>query len=267
MVERTSANETIWRLAKGDGPLIATAVHDGHDSRDEVARHYALDDLTRLREEDPFTGKWTQVAPTRIIGTHSRFEVDLNRPRDKAVYRIPADAWGLQVWQDDPPEEIFERSLAAYDAFYATMHKLFSEFTQSEGKFLVYDLHTYNHRRGGPDGPEADATENPQVNIGTGTLDRTRWAPVIDTLIKQLRAFDFPGGKLDVRENVKFRGGNWPRWIHEQFPESGCAIAIEFKKFFMDEWSGEPNRQLVDAIGEALRSTVPAVLAALRQLQ
>ena len=25
MVERTSANETIWRLVKGDGPLIATA--------------------------------------------------------------------------------------------------------------------------------------------------------------------------------------------------------------------------------------------------
>ena len=266
MVERSSADETIWRLTKGDGPLLATAVHDGHDSRDEVVRQYALDDLSRLREEDPFTGEWTQVAPTRIIGTHSRFEVDLNRPRDKAVYRVPADAWGLQVWQHEPADEIFARSLAAYDAFYAAMHELFLEFTRSEGKFVVYDLHTYNHRRAGPVGPEADATENPQVNIGTGTLDRARWAPVIDALIGKLREFDFPGGKLDVRENVKFRGGNWPRWIHEQFPESGCAIAIEFKKFFMDEWSGEPNRSLVDAIGEALRSTTPAVLAALRQL-
>ena len=146
------------------------------------------------------------------------------------------------------------------------MHELFTETARAEGKFVVYDLHTYNHRRGGPDGPAADPVENPQVNIGTGTLDRERWASIIDTLIEQLRAFDFPGGTLDVRENVKFRGGNWPRWIHEQFPESACAIAIEFKKFFMDEWSGEPHRQLVDAIGEALRSTVSPVLAALREL-
>lgn len=266
MVEQTSTDETIWRLTKGEGPLLATAVHDGHHSRDEVVRHYALDNLARLREEDPFTGEWTQVAPTRVVGTHSRFEVDLNRPRDKAVYRVPGDAWGLQVWRDDPPEALFQRSLAAYDAFYATMHELFTELTIAHGKFIVYDLHTYNHRRNGPDGPEADPAENPQVNIGTGTLDRSRWAPVVDTFIERLRAVEFPGGKLDVRENVKFRGGNWPRWIHEQFPESGCAIAIEFKKFFMDEWSGEPDHQLVDAIRDALRSTIPSVSAALRQM-
>lgn len=266
MVGQSSTDETIWRLTKGDGPLLATAIHDGHESRDEVVPHYALDDLARLREEDPFTGEWTQVAPTRIIGLRSRFEVDLNRPRDKAVYRVPADAWGLHVWRDDPPEELFERSLAAYDAFYAAMHGLFTDVTNTEGKFVVYDLHTYNHRRSGPHGPEADPTDNPQVNIGTGTMDRERWAGVIDTFIRQMRAFDFPGGKLDVRENVKFRGGNWPRWIHEQFPTSGCAIAIEFKKFFMDEWSGESDRLLVDAIRDSLRSTIPAVLAALRQL-
>jgi hypothetical protein len=37
------------------------------------------------------------VAPTHIIVTRSRFEVDLNRPRDKAVYRCAADAWNLDV--------------------------------------------------------------------------------------------------------------------------------------------------------------------------
>ena len=111
--------DQIWRLHLGSGPLIATAVHDGHDVRDEVARHLALGDAERLREEDPFTGEWTQAAPTRVVGTRSRFEVDLNRPREKAVYRTPEDAWGLTVWKDDPPQEMFERSLAEYDAFYA----------------------------------------------------------------------------------------------------------------------------------------------------
>ena len=41
---------------------------------------------TKHSQEDPFTGIWTTVAPTRLIGLHSRFEVDFNRPRDKAVY-------------------------------------------------------------------------------------------------------------------------------------------------------------------------------------
>ena len=131
---------------------------------------------------------------------------------------------------------------------------------------MVYDLHSYNHRRNGSDGPAADPEGNPQVNVGTGTMKRERWAPVVNTFIERLRDYDFPGGRLDVRENVKFLGGHWPRWIHEHFPESGVALAIEVKKFFMDEWTGEPNRTLVDAIGDALRFTVPRVSEVLKRL-
>ena len=94
---------------------------------------------------------------------------------------------------------------------------------------------------------------------------REPWAPVIDTFIDTLRSFDFPGGKLDVRENVKFFGGNHPRWAHEKFPESACVIAVEFKKFFMDEWTGQPDEGLVEAIGEALQFTAPAVLDVLKR--
>ncbi|NNE00485.1 MAG: N-formylglutamate amidohydrolase [Pirellulaceae bacterium] len=257
--------DQIWRLHLGSGPLIATAVHDGHDVRDDVAKHLALTDLEQLREEDPFTGEWAEVAPTRVVGTRSRFEVDLNRPREKAVYRKPEDAWGLNVWKDDPPNEMFNRSLEQYDAFYASMHEMFTAIAEQYGHFIVFDLHTYNHRREGPDGPTADPEANPQVNIGTGTMDRQRWAPVVDSFLDTLRSFDFPGGKLDVRENVKFRGGNWPRWIHDEFPDNGIAIAIEFKKFFMDEWSGEPDNLMVEAIGDALKFTAPSVLDALKR--
>jgi hypothetical protein len=258
--------DQIWRLHVGSGPLVATAVHDGHDLRDEVARHVGLSEPERLREEDPFTGQWTQAAPTRIAGTRSRFEVDLNRPREKAVYRTPEDAWGLTVWKEDPPTEMFTRSLEQYDAFYSAMHALLKEISRQHGRFVVFDLHSYNHRRQGPDGPVADATGNPQVNIGTGTLNREHWGPVVDAFIDTLRAFDFPGGKLDVRENVKFIGGNWPRWIHDNFPDTGVAIAIEFKKFFMDEWTGKPDSESIDAIGDALRFTAPAVVDALNRI-
>jgi hypothetical protein len=45
---------------------------------------------------------------------------------------------------------------------------------------VVFDLHTYNHRREGPDTPPAEEVGNPEVNLGTGTMDRRKWAPIID---------------------------------------------------------------------------------------
>ncbi len=196
----------IWRMVRGVGPLVAVAVHAGHAVRDELADHFSLDEPGRLREEDPFTDIWTEIAPTRVVDRRSRFEVDLNRPRENAVYRRPADAWGLNVWKGELPEAAFAKSLANYDAFYAQMHALLKEVEREHGRFFVFDLHNYNHRRNRPDGPPADEAENPQVNIGTGTMDRTRWAAIVDRFIADLRGHDFAGGRLDVRENVRAIG-------------------------------------------------------------
>ncbi|KPJ89982.1 MAG: N-formylglutamate amidohydrolase [Gemmatimonas sp. SG8_17] len=258
--------EPIWQLAHGEGPLVAVAVHAGHAVRPKLAANLALDEGGRLREEDPFTDEWTEIAPTRVVALRSRFEVDLNRPRDKAVYLRPEDAWGLHVWKSQLPETVIAESLAEYDTFYETMRDLLLRVERDCGRFFVFDLHSYNHRRGGPNAPAAVEAENPQVNIGTGTMNRARWAPVVDRLVSDLRAHDFPGGRLDVRENVKFRGGHFSRWVHETFPQTGCALAIEFKKFFMDEWTGEADRDLVQAIGDALRSTTQGVLEQLPTL-
>lgn len=249
----------IWEELIGDGPLVATAVHDGHHLRDDVVKLMALNDAARLREEDPFTASWTTIAPTRIIGLRSRFEVDLNRPREKAVYRTPEEAWGLQVWNHAPGDAFIDESLAEYDAFYDRLRQILDAKVAEHGRFVLFDLHTYNHLRQGPDGPPADEKLNPQVNIGTGTMDRVRYADLIDRFISDLSSFDFPGGALDVRENVKFQGGNVSRWVHENYPETGCALAIEFKKFFMNEWTGEPVPVLVEAIGSALSWTIQGI--------
>ena len=258
--------QPIWSLERGDKPLVATAIHDGHAVRDELEDFLSLSEMERCREEDPFTGIWTEVAETRIVGLRSRFEVDLNRPREKAVYQKPEDAWGLQVWKRDLPPEHVDESLAEYDAFYSKVQQLCREMAGKFGRFVVYDLHTYNHRRDGADAPPADPEANPQVNVGTGTMDRERWASVIDRFVAELSSVDFPGGKLDVRENVKFRGGEFPRWIHEKFPDSACVLSIEFKKFFMDEWTGAPDHGLIEAIRIALESTIGGVLEELEKL-
>jgi hypothetical protein len=259
--------DRIWQIELGQGPMVATAIHDGGEVRDEVRRHMVLEEPSRRREEDPFTAEWTRIVPNRIVGLRSRFEVDLNRPREQAVYRTSEDCWGLQVWNGGLPDDVAERSVMEYDVFYDMLREVYGGLAERYGKFVVYDLHTYNHRREGPGSPAADATRNPQVNLGTGTMkDRSKWAGVIERFKHDLGHFDFPGGGLDVRENVRFFGGNHPRWAHEMFPDSACVLAIEVKKFFMDEWTGEADMTLVRAIRDALQSTVSGVLEELVKL-
>jgi N-formylglutamate amidohydrolase len=252
-------------IAEGQEPLAATAIHNGHALREEVAEIAALSEPDRLREEDPHTGIWTSVVTTQLVANRSRFEIDLNRPREKAVYREPADAWGLEVWKRDPPAELIERSLAEYDSFYAEAHRIFSEMERRFGCFVVLDLHSYNHRRRGAGEPPDDPAENPEVNIGTGSMDRSRWALLVDRFIGDLAAFDFLGRHLDVRENVRFRGGRFSAWIHENFPRSGCCMAVEFKKFFMDEWTGDVDGEEFEAIPRALEATLPGLLETLEK--
>src|SRR5438105_214569 len=115
----TMADAPIWQTGFGEGPLVACAIHDGHAVRPDVAACLRLDATQRQYEEDPYTAAWTEIAPTRIVARRSRFEVDFNRPREKAVYITPADAWGLNIWRCTPPAEMVAQSLCAYDDFYA----------------------------------------------------------------------------------------------------------------------------------------------------
>ena len=253
-------NQDWLRVNEGQGPIAATAIHDGHALRPEMAELIALPDADRLREEDPFTGVWTSIVGTQVVPGRSRFEVDLNRPRDKAVYRGPADAWGLDLWKGELPGEVVAASLDQYDHFYSEMRRILTGLKERYGRFVVLDLHTYNHRRGGPGAAPDDPAANPEVNVGTGSLDRERWGPAVDRFMSDVREFDFLGRHLDVGENVRFQGGHPSRWVHENFPESGCCLAIEFKKFFMDEWTGEPQGEDMEAIPQALEAALPGLI-------
>ncbi|HEX2254604.1 MAG TPA: N-formylglutamate amidohydrolase [Thermoanaerobaculia bacterium] len=250
----------------GERPLVAAALHGGHRVRPEVEALLALSESERLREEDPFTAAWTAVADSRILAHRSRFEVDLNRPPEGALYLAPEQAWGLEVWRQPPPPGVVEESLAIHRRFYEEVRSLYQELARRHGRFVVFDLHSYNHRRGGRDTPPENPAANPEVNVGTGSLDRSLWGPVVDRFMTDLAAFDFRGRRLDVRENVRFQGGAFARWSHREFPGSVCVLAIEWKKFFMDEWTGEPRSEDLETISAALAATVPGVLEELVRL-
>lgn len=256
--------EGAWTVVRGRGPVVAVAIHDGHDVREPVRAHMVLSEAERGREEDPFTGPWTKLAPTRVVVHRSRFEVDLNRPLEGAVYPGPEQAWGLRVWRDgSPPPAVVREGRRVHQAFYTMFEALLREIESEWGRFVVYDLHSYNHRRSGPRAPPEDPRRAPDVNVGTGSMDRVRWCPVVEAFVSALQEADVLGRKLDVRENVRFLGGYLPEWVHRTFPRTGCALAVEVKKFYMDEWTGDVEPSRLEAVGTALERTVPRVMEAL----
>jgi hypothetical protein len=232
-----------WTIRPGPGRVVATAIHDGHDLRPEVAEAVALGDAERLREEDPFTGQAVLDVPAHTIVHRSRFEFDLNRPADGAIYCTPDQSWGLKVWNPDQPDDaLVQRSLGLHEDYYRQLGQMLDGVAEQHPRFVLLDIHSYNHRREGPDGAPQPQEDAPDINIGTFSMPREHWGFLIDPLMEALREFDFNGRKLDVRENVAFQGkGAQTRFVHERYPERGCAIAVEFKKFFMDEWTGKPD--------------------------
>jgi hypothetical protein len=246
-----------WTLARGDGPVLATAIHDGHDVRPALADLFALDDAGRLREEDPFTGHAVQDAPNRFIAHRSRFEVDLNRPLDTAVYETPEQCWGLEVWRRPLAGAEVEASRDYHRRVYAELGRTIDQLAEDFPAFVVLDVHSYNHRRDGPNAAPTPIGQAPDVNIGTFSMPRERWAHVVDPYLAFLVGYDFNGRRVSVAENLAFQGkGEWTRFIHDRHPRQGCAIAFEFKKFFMDEWTGVPDPAELDAMRRLVRDSV-----------
>ena len=118
----------------------------------------------------------------------------------------------------------------------------------ANGPFLVLDVHSYNHRRHGRDAPPAGAG-NPEVNVGTGALDgerggsgrvrrgsaTSRCADTISTFVSTCAS-----------EVAICAAGSSTTTPH------GVPLAIEFKKVFMDEWTGECDDAHVSELREHL---------------
>ena len=239
---------------KYNSPIVCAAIHNGHDVSLEISRNLAVSESIRLMEEDPYTERFAELCSNTIIGKTSRFEVDLNRSVEKCIYLEPKDAWGLRTRKEKPSDELISRSIEKYNNFYSSAKDYFRRLEKKFGIFFVYDIHSYNHHRKGENSEFEDPILNPEINLGTSNM-LEKWFPLVDKIRYKLTEFDFFGKQLDVRANVKFPGGHFSRWIHNNFPDSACCIAVELKKFWMDEWTGKVYDDKFYKLIEALNST------------
>jgi len=244
-----------FEIISGQSPIIMSAIHDGHHIREEIYSYLNLNEQERSREEDPYTAYLTEISASRIVVHTSRFEVDLNRPRDMAVYLTPKEAWGLNVWKTSLPKNLLAQSFEIYDKFYTSVIDMLWSIIEQFGYFIVLDIHTYNHRRDNIH-DEAPVSTNPEVNIGTAGI-KPAWRPLVDDFISNFSQLTVQHHQLDVRENVKFQGGEFMKWINRNFGQYGCSVAIEFKKTFMDEWTGRADIHHLNQIRQALALMLP----------
>lgn len=256
----TTTRSQDWDITLSDGPVIATAIHDGHALRPSLQPLMALSPAERLREEDPLTGLLTAVGDVRIRVPVSRFEVDLNRPRELAVYAQPEHCWGLQAWKTPLPPAEIERSLARWDRFYAMIGELIEHMLGRWESILLIDLHSYNHRRDGAQAECAPQDGNPDIELGLTTADPVRWGEVSERFAEALRAVPIAGRAPDVRANVRFpTGGHFPEWVYARWGARVCTISPEYKKIFMDEWTGQADIAALQAMLRGLQEAVDAV--------
>ena len=219
-------------------PLLATAIHNGHWLPPQLSQISGITDAQRLREEDPHTGKIAALFPNYVVLESSRFAVDLNRPLQKSVYLNPSDCWGLQARNAPLPEAVLKKLHQDYDSWHRLMEYQIQRLLGEHPKLLVLDLHSYNHRRGGPEAEPAPQIQNPDIIIGRSNLSPTHH-PAAQALRELLNGQTWQGKSLDCRLDIKFTGGDFPRWVNLLEPARVVCLAVEFKKTLMDEWTAQ----------------------------
>src|SRR5690606_25360070 len=253
-----SQMDLVYTIQEGGVPIIATAIHQGHRLATPLMGYVQLQEHERFREEDPYTGYLANLPVNVVVVESSRFQVDLNRRRERAVYRRPEDAWGLTVWRPDLPEAMVERLLEGYDGFYSDVDRLIQRVLSLFGKFVVLDIHSYNHRRVHPD-DSAGIYENPEINLETG-YNHEKWRSLGGCFASFLAHHRFESRFLDVRENVNFKGGGFSEWVNRNYGEYGCVFSLEFKKTFMDEWTGWVDIAHLNRIQSMLGGCIPFLM-------
>ena len=237
-------------------PYICAAIHDGHQFRASLLSYCLHSDYDRWYEEDPCTKQMIANHPIVIAGCDSRFEYDLNRAPEHAIYE---DAWGKKLWSQSLSENEKEKSLQKHHGFYKVIHALVAKLESMFDTCVVYDIHSYNWKRWD--------RSVPTWNLGTVNVNQKRFKQVIAYWCTLLSQMQLPGKiTSDSAINDTFQGnGYFLKFITAQFKNT-LVLATEVKKVYCDELTGEVYDDVVVAISNALYQYIPHHLKTFKAL-
>ncbi len=228
-------------------PFICAAVHNGHQFRKSLWENCLHTEYERWYEEDPCTKEMVRSHPIVIAGRDSRFEYDLNRDPENAIYE---DAWGKKLWKKALSEEERELSLKKHASFYKVVRALVNQIEKQHGTAIVFDMHSYNLKRWDRDVPT--------WNLGTTNIDNQRFGAIVDSWSKKLGAMDLPNGiKSTSKINDTFQGnGYFLKYITKNFKNT-LVLATEIAKVYCDEETGVIYPEVVRSVADQLKESIP----------
>lgn len=264
---RLAADDRIAELSEFDSttavcdepsPLLGTAIHYAGQVREDIRAKLKLDAAARYYEEDPETHRFLGPLTHTLTPNQSRFEFDLNRPPDTAIYSTPSLAWGLDVWKT--PLGQFERefSLEKWYEFHTMVDCAVEDAIERFGYAVVFDFHSYNYQRTGPTDWRDDG--KPVINLGTRHLrpdDRGR--DTLDWFLSEVRGHTVAGEPCLVEENGVFYGGYLNRRLSHLYGPKVLTLSVEYKKVYMDEQAGTMHEDILGGLVAQMDETIRAL--------
>jgi hypothetical protein len=224
-------------------PYACGAVHDGHQFRKELWDNCLHTEYERWYEEDPETKNMVASHPILIAGCDSRFEYDLNRTPDEAVFET---AWGKQLWKEPLPNNQKETSLDKHTNFYKVVNALIHKLEEKFGVSIVYDMHSYNWKRWD--------RKVPTWNLGTSNVDNERFGNEIESWRKSLSELNLPNQikSTSAINNTFYGNGYFLKYITKNF-QNTLVLATEIAKVYCDEYTGIIYPEVVSAVEKQLQ--------------
>lgn len=222
------------------------SMHSGHRVRKEILDILAVSEQDRYREEDPYTDRFIAKLPIRIHALDSRYEYELNRNPYRALYDFDKPQWGEKVWIRKAREDEYQRSLLKHREFHALLEMVGRFLLEQHRHALLFDMHSYCYQRERKQSWQED--KRPEINIGTGAVNREIFGPAITCFKRNLRRTRILGQALRISENEIFFGGYLSRHLSRIYHDRLLVLAIEYKKIFMNEWTGELFPDILDKL-------------------
>ena len=221
-----------------------SAVHDGHQFRKELWENCLHTEYERWFEEDPATKEMVQSHPIVLSAMDSRFEYDLNRAPESAIYQ---DAWGKKLWRKPLSKKMIDKSLSKHFSFYKVVNALIRKLEDIYGVCIVYDMHSYNWKRW--------EREVPTWNLGTSNVDNNRFAVAIEHWRSILEKMPLPNNiESSAKINDTFQGnGYFLKYITNNFSNT-LVLATEIAKVYCDELEQVMYPEVVFAVESYLKT-------------
>jgi hypothetical protein len=257
MIDKINKEETFHAVASDYSfsikisdyvPFATTAIHNGHQFSKELWKNCKHTEYDRWYEEDPSTGEMIAGLPITLIAHDSRFEYDLNRHPNEAIYET---AWGKPLWKIPLSEDAKYKSSEKHDNFYKIVLTLMIKLEELFGSVVVYDIHSYNWKRW--------EREVPVFNIGTTNVNTQKYTVAIEQWNEILVKMELPiSQKISCGINDVFQGNGYLLKYITANTLNTLVLATEIAKVYCDEETGQNYPEVVDALKDQFKYYIQA---------